>query len=126
MQTQITRIVGLKLVPAAKKRVQESSDKFNATLITQAQLAAELDGHNQVLEKHVEDAYRSFMRSRTPEPIWFSLIGTFSGILIGLGIPGFIAEVTHDPSPRPAQLIVFVILGIIGIIGSCVAVLAKR
>lgn len=113
MDDEIGGIGSARLHADARKRIKHHTTLFRDRLTAQAKFLAELDGHDPVIAKDVDEAFEmlrgSRQRSRVPE-----FVSTLGSIALGGGASGFIAEVARTNGPRPEHTVGFVLLAFLG------------
>lgn len=108
-------IIHIPLHLSAEETIRQEANSFASTLLLQAKLLAYQQGHEIVLQKHVEDARQ--MITREQQQTWTRALAiAIGGALFGAFAAGFPTELST--AARPIWLAVYVIIGFIGV--SCI------
>lgn len=126
MDEEAAQIADLTLHKDAKDLIKARSAWFTRALTTQAKLIANMNGHNVVIAKDVKEAMDVFFRERRPRSWLTDAAGPFGGILLGVGVPNFITEVSRSSGPRSAQIVAFAVLALLGAVVTVVGATLKR
>ncbi len=126
MEEHATQVASLALHKDAKDSIKSKTTWFSANLTSQAKLIANMNGHNVVIAKDVDEAMDVFFRERRPRSWLTHAAGPFGGILLGVGVPNFITEVSRSGGPRPAQIVAFAVLALLGAVVTIVGATLKR
>ncbi len=126
MEEHATQVANLVLHKDAKAAIKSRTTWFSANLTTQAKLIANKNGHNVVIAKDVDEAMDVFFRERRPRSWLSDAAGSFGGILLGVGVPYFITEVSRSGGPRPVQTVAFAVLTVLGVLVTAVVAMLKR
>jgi hypothetical protein len=126
MEEETDSIVRLRLEPDARKEIKERTKWFAEILTAQAKINARRQNQNFVHKDHVDRAFLEFTKGwRRPTWYW-DLIITAGGIVIGIGVPGFIQELQRTGGIRGVWVTTYTIMTILGIMALVFGVLAKR
>lgn len=103
---------------SAKQRILEQGDWFTQAITTQCKMMADLERHDVVLEKHVEQALDVILGSNGRGSIRRDATLSLSGLVAGVGGSGMIAWLTAENVSTTVALIsaVFLTIGILVIL----------
>lgn len=103
---------GIPLDDEAKEEVRLEAAHFVRVLTARAQSCAEDDHHRTVHKPHVEEAIVTMRASKKPPSKFVHYSPNLSGVALGLGFGGFLAELQRVM--RPDWSVLWVVLIIIG------------
>jgi len=126
MQESVDEIDSVRLHPEARKEIKERTQWFVEILTAQSKLNARKQKQNYVQKNHVDLAYKDFTKGwQTPSYYW-DLIVTFGGIIIGVGMPGFIQELQRAEGIRGFWITIYTVISVIGVFMVSGGIIAKR
>lgn len=126
MDERAARVADLTLHKDARDRIKDRARWFTEALTAQSKLIAEVNGHNIVIAKDVDEAMGVFFRERRPRSYLYDAGVAFGGVLLGVGVPYFITEMSRDGGPRPTYTVAFAILTVLGTTFTIISATAKR
>lgn len=125
MDDDVASIADKRLHADARKRIKDHTAWFRDRLTAQAKLLAEVDGHDPVIAKDVDDALEILRGPRQNSRI-FDFIANLGSLVLGIGITSFVAELARTNGPRPEHTAAFVILAFLGFATMLITTVIKR
>src|SRR3990170_4675360 len=106
----LKNVTDIPLLTTSKEKAREVIGRFTTNLILQAKTIAYREGHEMVLQDHVEEAEKVIFSK--PHKSWGrEILKVVGGVFLGAFIPGIVDSITSNSI---FGIVVYVILGITG------------
>lgn len=100
--------------PNAQKYILDRSTFYYQALTTQAKINAYLREDDMVLPSHAHDANRGFFHRVRGSSRMREAIITLSGLVVGVGVPQLLSELSRDGGPRIEWSLFYMFLSVAG------------
>jgi hypothetical protein len=126
MEKDIDEIVSIRLHPDARTEIKERTRWFVEVLTAQSKVNARRQNQSHVHKDHVERAFNDFTKGWAFSAWYWDVVIGVGGLVVGIGVPGFIQELQRSEGIRAVWITVYTIASVVGILAVVFGGIAKR